>query len=429
MTGLLGRLVGLPDVPAVRRWAWVAIADSLGTGLITPLVIIYFTQQIEMTAVSVGLAMSVAGIGSAVLVPFGGVLVDRFGAKPVVIAAFVLAGVGTTGYMLARGFGVLVLTVLLATMADASGRPAKHAFMAQIAEGEARNRLLAFNRSVRNAGYGLGGLLAAVVLGLGSDAWYMAAFGLDALSFFVAVALVLSITPPLKPAAQHAEDVAGAEGAAEPAGPGGYREVLADWRYSLLSLLNILVLLEATIFTVGVPLWVVRYTDAPKAVVGVLFTVNTLVIVFLQVRATKGLEGPSDVRPSYQRAALGMTLAVACYLAAQYVGAVAAVAILLVAVTLHSVGELSASAAEWTVSIGLARERLRGRYLAVFALGDSIGKAAGPVAVTFLLTRGESVGWLALLALVAGSCLVSAELAVRHPRNGAPRGALTEVAA
>ncbi|WP_067461619.1 MFS transporter [Actinomadura macra] len=424
MSGLLGRVVGLPDIPAVRRWAWVAMADSLGTGLITPLVIIYFTQQIEMKAVTVGLAMSIAGFGSAVLVPFGGVLVDRFGAKPVVIAAFVLAGIGTSGYMFARGFGLLVVTVLLAQMADASGRPAKHAFMAQIAEGEARNRLLAFNRSVRNAGYGLGGLLAALVLGLGSDLWYMLAFGLDALSFFAAVLLVVTITPPLAPTAEAADG----EPAPAPERE-GYRAVLADWRYTLLSALNVLVLLEATIFTVGVPLWVVQHTEAPKSLVGVLFTVNTVIIVLLQVRATKGLESPADVRPSYQRAALGMTIAVAGYLLAQHVGVVAAIVVLIMAVVLHSVGELSASASEWTVSIGLAREHLRGRYLAVFALGDSIGKAAGPVVVTVLLSRATSLGWLILLALVAGGCLVSAEVAVRHPRNRPRKVALTEVTA
>jgi hypothetical protein len=35
------------------------------------------------------------------------------------------------------------------------------------------------------------------------------------------------------------------------------------------------------------------------------------------------------------------------------------------------------------------------------------------------------VGWLVLLAMVAGACLISGELAVRHPN----KGALTEVTA
>ncbi|GAB3900390.1 hypothetical protein GCM10029964_087690 [Kibdelosporangium lantanae] len=196
----------------------------------------------------------------------------------------------------------------------------------------------------------------------------------------------------------------------------GYREVLKDWRYTVLSLLNVLVLLEATIFTVGVPLWVVQHTSAPSAVVGVLFTINTVMIVLFQVRATKGLDGPGDVRPGYQRAAYFMVVAVAAYVVAQWVGVVPAVVLLVVAVVTHSFTELLASASEWTVSIGLAKEHLRGRYLAVFALGDSFGKAVGPLLVTFLLTRFTTAGFIVLLVLVAGACLASAEIAVRHPR-------------
>lgn len=413
MTGLLGRLVGLPDIPAVRRWAWVAIVDALGSGLLMPLVIIYFTQQIKLNPVMVGLAMSIAGVAGAVLVPIGGALVDRHGPKPVVIGAFVLASIGTAAYLVADGFALLVVAVLLAQMADASGRPAKHAFIALIAEGEARNRLLAFNRSIRNAGYGVGGLLAAIVLAVGTREAYLVAIGLDVLSFVAAAVLVTAITPPAHvPKARTAADEA-------TAGPGGYREVLADWRYVALAALNILVLLEANAFIVGVPLWVVLHTSAPEALVGMLFTANTIMIVLFQVRATKDLAGPADVRPAYLRAALTFALAVAGYVAAQYFNVTIGIVVMVVAVLLHSIGELSASAAEWTVSIGLAKERLRGRYLAVFALGDSAQKAIGPVLVTFLVSELASVGWLVLLGLVSGACVLSAELAVRHPRTRA----------
>jgi MFS family permease len=412
MSGLLGRLVGLPDIPAVRRWAWVALVDSLGTGLMMPLVIIYFTQQIGMKPVTVGFALTIAGFGCTALVPLGGYLVDRFHAKPVVISAFLLAACGTAGYLIARSVVPLIITVLLAQMADASGRPAKHTFMAQIAEGETRNRLLAFNRSLRNGGYCVGSLLAAIVLGLGGDGWYLLAFGLNAGSFLAAAVLVTTIAPPARP-----EKASTAK--SEPGRRGGYLEVLADWRYAALAMLDMLVLLQATVLTIGVPLWVVQSTSAPRALVGVLFTINTLMVVLLQVRATKGLVGPGDARPSYQRVAITFALAVAGYLAAQYVDTVTAIVILVVAVVLHSVAELSASASEWTVSIGLAREELRGRYLAVFALGDSIGKAIGPIVVTFLISQATSMGWLILLALVATAALLSAELAVRHPRTRA----------
>ncbi|MGW5685414.1 MFS transporter [Nonomuraea sp. NPDC003754] len=410
MTGLVGRLVGLPDIPAVRRWSWVAIVDALGSGLLMPLVIIYFTRQIGLEPVTVGLAMSIAGIAGIALVPVGGALVDRYGPKPVVIAAFGLAALGTAAYLLADAFAPLVVAVLLAQTADASGRPAKHAFIAEIAEGETRNRLLAFNRSIRNAGYGIGGLLAAIVLAVGTREGYLLAIGLDVLSFVVAAVLVVSIRPPERAFRAVAE-------AERAPAPGGYRAVLADWRYVTLAALNVLVLLEANAFIVGVPLWVVQHTNAPQALVGVLFTANTIMIVLFQVRATRNLSGPADVRPAYARAAIAFAFAAAGYVTAQYTGVTLTIAVMAVAVVMHSIGELSASAAEWTVSIGLAKERLRGRYLAVFALGDSAQKAIGPVVVALLISGLTSLGWVVLLALVSGACLISAEVAVRHPRT------------
>ncbi|MDF5757686.1 MFS transporter [Spongiactinospora sp. TRM90649] len=416
MTGLLGRLVGLPDVPAVRRWAWVAVVDSLGTGLMLPLVIIYFTQMIKLSPVMVGLAMSIAGLVGVALVPVGGALVDRIGAKPVVIGAFVLASVGVAGYILADGFALLVAAVLLAQMADATGRPAKHAFIAQIAEGETRNRLLAFNRSIRNAGYGAGGLLAAIVLGIGTRPAYIVAIVLDVLTFVVAAILVTAIAAPPPKAVPAPKD-------GEPAARGGYREVLSDWRYVGLAGLNALVLLHGNAFIVGMPLWLVHHTTIPQAMVGVLFTANTVMVVLFQVRATRGLSGPADVGPVYRRAALTFALAAAAYVLAQYAGLYVAIAVMAVAVVLHSIAELSASAGEWTVSIGLAREHLRGRYLAVFALGDSATKAVGPVLVTFLITDLGSVGWIVLLVLISGGSLLSAHLTARHPRTVGPRPA------
>ncbi|MFD1047558.1 ABC transporter permease [Kibdelosporangium lantanae] len=82
----------------------------------------------------------------------------------------------------------------------------------------------------------------------------------------IAVVLVLGIHPPVK--------VREASTETRQERREGYREVLKDWRYTVLSLLNVLVLLEATIFTVGVPLWVVQHTSAPSAATGTTERLN-----------------------------------------------------------------------------------------------------------------------------------------------------------
>ena len=68
-------------------------------------------------------------------------------------------------------------------------------------------------------------------------------------------------------------------------------------------------------------------------------------------------------------------------------------------------------------SIGLAREELRGRYLAVFATGASAQQAVGPALVTFLLVRAGGWAWLAMGAVMLAAGLGGRELA---------RGALHE---
>ncbi|WP_084963702.1 MFS transporter [Thermoactinospora rubra] len=406
MAGLPLRLAGLPDIPAVRRWAWGAVVDSLGTGLMLPLGIIYFTQVVKLPPVMVGLAMSVAGITGVALVPVVGALVDRLGVKPTAITAFACAAAGTAGYLVVDGVALLIPAVVLAQLADTAGRPVKQAFMAQIAEGEARSKLMAFNRSVRNAGYGVGGLLAAGVLAIGTREAYLVAIALDALTFATAAVLVATIAVPAvrPPAKDDAE-----------AGT-GYREVLADWRYVCLAGLNGVVLLHAHAFLVGMPLWLVEHTSVPQAMAGVLFTANTVMVVLFQVRAAKGLAGPADVGPTYRRAALAFAAAAGAYILAHFTSVAVAIAAMAVAVVMHTIAELLASAGEWTVCTGLAPERLRGRYLAVYALGDAAEKAIGSLLITFLLTNAGWAGWLVLSLLVSGAALLSGRLAVRHPR-------------
>jgi MFS family permease len=425
---------GIADSPAVRRWALVAVIDACGTGLLSPLVIIYFTQRVGIAPVAVGGALSLAGLCSVALLPIGGVLIDRWGAKPVVLLAYCAAAVGTLSYLFTKDLPTLVAAVLLSEMADAPGRPAKHSFIAQISEGEQRQRLLAFNRSVRNAGYGIGGLLAALVLLLNTDGVFLGAIVLDAASFAVAALIVRTIQPPVaKPrrseldepeepnrsqdpdGSQEPNQAAGSVTAA-PAGLGGYRPVFADWRYVLLAALNVPVLLEANVLIVGLPIWLVRHTSAPTALVGVLFTVNTVMIVLFQVVATKGLAGPSDAAPVYRRAAGAFVLAAICYFFAGQVGALLAGVLMTAAVLLHSLTELNASAGEWAVSIGLAPDALRGRYLSLWAAGDIAAKAVGPVLVALLLEGLTSAGWIVLGGLIAGACLATAALAPRHPR-------------
>ncbi|MFH8337449.1 MFS transporter [Streptomyces sp. AM6-12] len=406
--GALGRAVldraGVPDAPAAKRWALVAIVDAVGTGMFLPISVLYFTVVVGLSVGSVGAGLGIAGLVGSLATPLSGTLIDRFGAGKVVVCCWAAGAAAYVGYLGVRDWTGLVVVASVAHVADRMVNPARKVFLTTIADAENQVPLMAFQRAVLNVGFGLGGLATAAVLALGSHTGYHAVLLVNAVSYAGAIALVLTIPVirPTRPAQ-----------AREPGRPrAGYRQVFADRRYVSLAVLNILVLMYSTAFTIGMPLWVYEYTSAPAGLVGLLFTFNTVLVVLLQMRTAKTCTSPAQAPRVYRAAAVLFVLAAIGYWAAHRSGDATAVVIglLALAVLAHTLTELFGAVGEWTVSMNLAPERLRGRYLSLFGLSLAAQEAVGPVLVTALIAADADLAWFALAALLAVGCLASAWL-------------------
>ncbi|GHI03121.1 hypothetical protein AQI88_02020 [Streptomyces cellostaticus] len=395
---------GVPDAPAAKRWALVAVVDAVGTGMFLPISVLYFTVVVGLSAGAVGAGLGIAGLVGSVATPLSGTLIDRFGARKVVVCCWAAGALAYVGYLGVHGWGGLVAVASVAHVADRMVNPARKVFLTTIADAEDQVPLMAFQRAVLNVGFGLGGLATAAVLAIGSHTGYHAVLLVNAVSYAGAIALVLTI-PVIRPVPSARPR--------EADGPrAGYRQVLADRRYVGLALLNILVLMYSTTFTIGMPLWVYEYTSAPASLVGLLFTFNTVLVVLLQMRAARSCNSLDRAPRVYRLAAALFVLAAAGYWAAHRFGHATAVAIglLAVAVLAHTLTELFGAVGEWTVSMTLAPERLRGRYLSLFGLSLSAQEAIGPALVTGLIAADADLAWFALAALLALGCLLSARL-------------------
>ncbi|MEU2060333.1 MFS transporter [Streptomyces sp. NPDC013455] len=406
--GAWGRAVlsraGVPDAPAAKRWALVAIVDAVGTGMFLPISVLYFTVVVGLSAGSVGAGLGIAGLVGSLATPLSGTLIDRFGARKVVVSCWAAGAAAYAGFLGVRDWAGLVVVASVAHAADRMVNPARKVFLTTIADAEDQVPLMAFQRAVLNVGFGIGGLATAAVLALGSHTGYHAVLVVNAVSYTGAIALVLTIPVirPVRPA--HT---------GEPGGPrAGYRQVLADRRYTSLAVLNVLVLMYSTAFTIGMPLWVYEYTSAPAGLVGLLFTFNTVLVVLLQMRTAKSCTSPAQAPRVYRAAALLFVLAALGYWAAHRSGDTTALVIglLVLAVLAHTLTELFGAVGEWTVSMSLAPERLRGRYLSLFGLSLAAQEAVGPVLVTTLVAADADLAWFALAALLAVGCLASARL-------------------
>jgi len=99
---------GLPDITGHRRFVTAVGVDALGSGIFMPVAVLYFLNTTALTLPEVGLVLSFAGAAGFPVILFVGGLVDRLGAKRVLLAANALQAAAYLGYPLARSFGAVL---------------------------------------------------------------------------------------------------------------------------------------------------------------------------------------------------------------------------------------------------------------------------------------------------------------------------------
>ncbi|MCB0908903.1 MAG: MFS transporter, partial [Nocardioidaceae bacterium] len=108
---MLHRL-GFPSIGRHRRFVTAIAVDAVGSGVFMPLAMLYFLAVTPLSLVQVGAAISLASAAALPAGPVVGSLVDRFGAKRLLLVGNALQAVGYAAYLFTQSFaGVLVWTV------------------------------------------------------------------------------------------------------------------------------------------------------------------------------------------------------------------------------------------------------------------------------------------------------------------------------
>ncbi|MFK0227076.1 MFS transporter [Streptomyces sp. NPDC090303] len=397
-----------PGAPARRRLIASSLATSIGDGIYVPLTLLFIHGLTGLSLTAIGTGLTVAGLSALAFMPAAGVLIDRFGGRRVLIAVLALRAVGFAAYPLADSYPAFLTIALLVAVGMWASSPSQQSLIGDLARGAERDRLLAWDRSLRNAGMGCGSLAAAGMLAWNGTTGFVVAAEALASVFAVAAVLVARI-PPVPRAATR------------PDTRGGYRRVLADRPYVLLTSANFLIAFGYTAQAMALPVFLTRDVGMPDALAGAVFAVNTVLVAALGVPAARLTARARRTRA----AALGaVTFAVSFAAFALLPGAVrgadALVAVLAVA-ALYTAGELVHSAPAQSLSVQAAPDHLRGRYLSVHQLSWSLCRTVAPMLLGFLLDAGPWHLWsvLALLVLTGAAILLHAERALPTRTNGA----------
>ncbi|MEH1165828.1 MFS transporter [Micromonospora sp. CPCC 205539] len=408
----------VPPAGLTRALAVQAMVYAIGSGLFHAGSAVFFTRALGLSPAQVGLGLSIAaGVSLLGTVPLGG-LTDRYGPQRVWVVGLVLDAALFASYPLVGGFaGFLAVVVALAAV-DASTGVARQVYSINALPPAERVTAMAYQRSLLNVGFGLGAVISGLVLAVDTIAAYRGMVWFIAAVFLV-TALFVRRLPRLAQAARSAE-------------PMSRLAVLRDRPFMVVSMLSGLLTAHQTLYLTVMPLWILTHTDAPKAVIAGLVLLNTVLIVLLQVRASRG----ADTAPGAARASRRGALLIALFCLVLPISGVTrgllTVVVLVAAATLLIVAELIESAGTWGLTAALPPAAQRGAYVGAFRLGTQVQYLIAPAGLTALGVTTGGWGWLpaaAIFTLVGLAIVPAVAWAGRTPRLAAddPEQAMTPV--
>lgn len=386
---------GLTDLP---KQVWILCAATLvnraGT-MVLPFLVLYLTHILSITPARAALALSVYGLSGLATMPIAGWLTDRAGPLAVMKTSLLACGALLFLFPFAHSFpAILVLTGLFAVLNE-SVRPPSLAIISDCVEPPRRKTAFALSRLSVNLGMSvgpaLGGLLALLSFRL--------LFYVDgATSILAGVLLLLAPWPKSQPGAARdpewddPKDLGReieAEGTEPLAVPHPAADLVAFRNTRMLYFLAALIPVQMVFFQLmaTVPLFLVRYLYLPESSFGLVFTINTLIIIAIEVPLNTAMAH----WPHRRTLTLGALLYTIGFGSFAFVTRFSQVVASVVVLTFGEMILLPSSSA---YAAEIAPPERRGEYMGLYTMSFSLAFSLGPLAGASILQRwGPHVLW------------------------------------
>ena len=387
-----------PPIPrAVSILQAGGLVNAFGNGVVLPFLFIYLHNLRGMALGVVGLIVATNAVASLVAGPVFGTLIDRFGGKRMLAASLVILAAGYSGYVLVhdpwQGFAV----ALVSGVGVGGFWPSQSTLITGLTPAEQRPAAFAMQRVVMNLGIGVGALVGGLIASTDSPGTFTALFLIDAVTFVVDLGVMLSFVPqPAVGGAGHA-----------PGGAGSYRDVLRHRPFVAVIGLNALFIFAGYSAFDVLPVYAKNEAGLSETQIGMVFFVNTVVIVLAQLPTARLARG----RRRMPTVALFGLLWAAAWLLVPVAGGASpnvAVLLLMLAMVVFAFGQCLHGTVQAPLVADLAEPRLLGRYMALSALSWQVGFALGPAVGGAGLSVSPTGVWLGAAAV----CVIGAGMAL-----------------
>src|ERR1700722_18180615 len=415
---------GLRDLP---KEIWILAAATLvnraGT-MVLPFLVLYLTRTLGITPAHAALALTVYGVAALLTMPVAGRLSDRVGPLVVMKASLLLSGVLLLLFPLAHHFAAILVVTFLFAMLNESVRPPSLALVSDLVGPPQRKAAFALSRLAVNLGMSIGPAIGGILAVFS----FRSLFFVDGATSILAGIWLMLAPWPKSPsegrqkgasaqdweAAEDAEDL-GREMEAESAAPLAASHPVADLsafrNRRMLYFLAALIPVQVLFFqlTSTLPLFLVRNLRLPESVFGMVFTLNTLMIVAVEVPLNTSMAHWSHRR----------TLTLGALLYAIGFGSFAFATRpvqIFASVVIWTFGEMILLPGSSAYAAEIAPPGRRGEYMGLYTMSFSIAFSLGPfLGAELLQHRGPHGLWG--VAFVSGciSALMMSRIGTRNP--------------
>jgi MFS family permease len=402
-----------PPLPgSVRNLQAGALVNALGNGLAYPFLFIYLHNVRDIDLTTAGLIVGTSSAVGLVAGPLVGTLVDRVGGRLTLAVSLWLMAVGFGGYVFVEEPWQGFLASAVAGAGNGGFWPSQSSLIAGLTPQAQRHQAFAMQRVMMNLGIGLGGLAGGLIATTSDPDSFTILFLADAATFVVYSAFLMHVPQPAKVLRESSR-------------PGGYGEVLRNRVFMGVVGLNFVFIAAGMAQLETLPVYAKNEAGVAERGIGVLFFLNTLVIVLAQLPLARVLEGHRRMRTL---AALGVVWAAALVIvpiAGTGLHGFAAAALLAVTFCVIAVGECLHGTVQAPLVADLADHTLIGRYMAASAFSWGVGFTIGPAVGGVVLDHSPHLLWPAAAAvcLAAGAAALALERAIpSHARTTPARG-------
>ena len=392
---------GLRQLP---REIWILFAATLvnrcGT-MVLPFLVLYLTRELKISASHAALALTVYGIAALLTMPVSGWLTDRFGSLFVMRGSLLLSGFMLFLFPLAHHFAAILGITFAFAILNESVRPPSLALVSELVKPPQRKQAFALSRLAVNLGMSVGPAIGGI---LALYSFRILFFADGVTSILAALVLMFGWPATLRtnasePKWDEPEDLGReieAEGASLLAASHPVADLRAFRNRRMLYFLVALIPSQLVFFqlTSTVPLFLVHYLRLPESIYGTVFTLNTLMIVVLELPLNNAMAQWSHRR----------TLTLGAFLYAIGFGSFALAKGpmgIFAAVVVWTFGEMILMPGSAAYAAEIAPTGRRGEYMGLYTMSFSFAFSLGPWLGAMLLERhGPQALWG--IALVSG---------------------------